>query len=116
MIQVNIEITKTRIDFYQYVLENTDWTHEDIIQNVSHRKFNAQKRKMLRTLLMRYVKEDFKDLDVYIGLDITEFETIFPPSAGVRPFKLMFRFEDKHHINKLKLKYPEKMAMITGNM
>ena len=118
MIHVNIEITKTRIEFYQYVLENTDWSHEDIIQNVSHRKFHAQKRKILIGLLRNFVIEEYaviKNEDgVRVVLDPSDYEKLFPSTAGIRPFHIKFVFESKDVLNRLKLKHPKIMSQLSG--
>ena len=118
MIHVNIEITKTRIQFYQYVLENTDWSHEDIIQNVSHTKFHAQKRKILIGLLRNFVIEEYvviKNEDgVRVVLDPSDYEKLFPPTAWTRPFHIKFVFESKDVLNRLKLKHPKIMSQLSG--
>lgn len=113
-IEKNVVIIKTRIDFYQYVANNTDWDHDTILKNVSQRVYHVKKRKVLVGLLRQFVKEEIKTLSDEEGvktvLDDDEYDRIFPPSAGVRPFHIKIVFENKDALNKMKLKNPSIMA------
>lgn len=113
-IEKNVVITKTRIDFYQYVDNNTDWDHDTILKNVSHRVYHVKKRKVLVGLLRQFVKEEYKTLSDEEGvktvLDDDEYDQIFPPTAGVRPFHIKIVFESKEVLNKMKLKHPVMMS------
>jgi len=117
-IERNIVITKTRIDFYQYVYIHTDWEHDTILKHVSQRVFHVQKRKILIGLLRNFVIEEYaviKNEDgVRVVLDPSDYEKLFPSTAGIRPFHIKFVFESKDVLNRLKLKHPKIMSQLSG--
>jgi hypothetical protein len=68
----------------------------------------------LTDLLKHYVKDKYSVLDANIQLDESQYDILFPETQPARIFYVVINFQDKHTINRMKLKYPEVMSEVTG--
>lgn len=108
------KVDYTRVQFYTYVMNRTEWSREEILNNISKRHPVPEKETIAKQLLHEMLTEKYKCLDAEIITGERERDMLFPPSHAIRSFTICIKFENNDQLNKMKLKHPKLIKEITG--